>query len=72
MADWTSTASVLIAAGGLAYTGSQFQLLTRDRKKERQLGIDGVCVSWLPEHNPRPDGQVRMRGVRRRSLEVLR
>ncbi|MEI5673205.1 MULTISPECIES: hypothetical protein [unclassified Nocardioides] len=55
MSDWTSTASVLIAAGGLAYTGSQFQLLTRDRKKERKLGIEGVCVSWFPEHNPRRD-----------------
>lgn len=53
--DWASTTSVLIAAAGLAYTGSQFQLLTKDRKKERGLGVDGVCVSWFPEYNPRPN-----------------
>jgi len=55
MTEWTSSASVLLAAAGLGFTGRQFQLLTRDRQKERDLGINGVCVWWYPRSNPHDD-----------------
>lgn len=52
MTDGWGVASTLIAAGGLAFTGWNLGLIHRDRKKERELEIEGVCLSWQAKEAP--------------------
>lgn len=47
--DMTSAMAVistLIAAAGLGFSGWQLRLIHKEREKDRELGIGGVCLSW--------------------------
>lgn len=46
MANALAVISTLIAAAGLGFSGWQLRLIHKEREKERELGITGVCLSW--------------------------
>lgn len=46
MTDAIAVSSTLIAAAGLGFSGWQLRLIHKDRREERALGIQGVCLSW--------------------------
>ncbi|MFI6833086.1 hypothetical protein ACIBG5_38635 [Kribbella sp. NPDC050241] len=58
MAEGIALSSAIIAAIGLFFAGYQLLQFRKDRKREHDLEIQGVCASWRPISNPR-DSDVR-------------
>lgn len=55
MTDWPAAASATFAGAGLLATAWQVRGGIAESAKQRTLEIEGVCASWHPTLNPRPN-----------------